>query len=167
MKQKINSHSPVLSNDSNVTNSNVVHITESIPNSSNLWPVLSSITKHKQLVDSLKSRGFVKTSRVENWWTVSVDGKLFCGSDPYHDTEKGIGFEATISAPHIQAIILELMEKHLKTGSIVLDIGSGSGYLTICMAQVTGSKGKFIGIDDVESLIMRSKEILRFNFSHL
>ncbi len=74
----------------------------------------------------------MKTLTVEKA-LLAVDRKLFCSIDPYSDGAKSIGFETTISAPHIHGYILELIESHIKTANSVLDIGSGSGYLTICM----------------------------------
>ena len=41
-----------------------------------------------------------------------------------------VGFAHTLSQLET---VLELIEKNLKNNSSVLDIGSGSGYLTICM----------------------------------
>ena len=80
----------------------------------------------------MKAKGVLKSSSVAKA-LLSVDRKLFCSSDPYSDEPKSIGFGSTISAPHIHALILELLKDHLKNGSSFLDIGSGSGYLTICM----------------------------------
>jgi len=62
-----------------------------------------------------------------------VDRKLFCSYDPYSDSPKSIGFGSTINAPHIHALILELLKDYLEFRSLAFDIGSGSGYLTICM----------------------------------
>jgi len=82
-------------------------------------------------VETLKAKGVLKSSSVEKV-LVSVDRKLFCSSDPYSDEPKSIGFGSTISAPHIHTLILELLKGHLMNGSSAVDIGSGSGYLTIC-----------------------------------
>lgn len=41
-----------------------------------------------------------------------------------------IGFDATISAPHMHAYALELLQEKAKPGAHVLDVGCGSGYLT-------------------------------------
>ncbi len=83
------------------------------------------------MVELLKTKGIVKSSSVENA-LLAVDRKLFCSTDPYMDQAKSIGFGTTISAPHIHGYILELLESKLRSESKVLDIGSGSGYLTIC-----------------------------------
>ena len=44
------------------------------------------------------------------------------------------GFGQTISAPHMHALCLELLEGHLHDGAKVLDVGAGSGYLAAAMA---------------------------------
>ena len=41
---------------------------------------------------------------------------------------------------------------------IVLDIGSGSGYLTACMAALVGESGKVIGIEHVAQLTEMAKK---------
>ena len=42
------------------------------------------------------------------------------------------GSQVTISAPHMHAMTLELLEPFLQPGSTALDVGSGTGYLTAC-----------------------------------
>ena len=75
----------------------------------------------------------IKTAAVFNAMA-AVDRKDFCPTGPYKDNPQPIGSNATISAPHIHAYALELLKNHLKPGNKVLDVGSGSGYLTVCMA---------------------------------
>jgi protein-L-isoaspartate(D-aspartate) O-methyltransferase len=53
----------------------------------------------------------------------AVDRKDFCCFQPYNDTPQSIGFNATISAPHMHAYCLELLEDYLNLGSRVLDVG--------------------------------------------
>lgn len=36
---------------------------------------------------------------------------------------------------------------------IALDIGSGSGYLTACMAEMVGPEGKVIGVEHIKELV--------------
>lgn len=38
-----------------------------------------------------------------------------------------------MSAPHMHAHCLEVLEPMLRPGARVLDVGSGTGYLTACM----------------------------------
>jgi protein-L-isoaspartate(D-aspartate) O-methyltransferase len=80
----------------------------------------------------LKSKGFLYTPIVEKTLS-TVDRKLFCSYNPYSDEQKSIGFGATMTAPHIHSYILEKLRKYIKSDSVFLDIGSGNGYLTICM----------------------------------
>jgi protein-L-isoaspartate(D-aspartate) O-methyltransferase len=80
----------------------------------------------------LKSKSYLYTPIVEKI-LLSVDRSLFYAYNPYSDEQKSIGFGATMTAPHIHSYILETLRKYLKSDSIFLDIGSGNGYLTICM----------------------------------
>lgn len=72
---------------------------------------------------------------------LSVDRGHYSKSNPYMDSPQGIGFGVTISAPHMHAHALELLKDQLTTGTRALDVGSGSGYLTACMAVMLGPKG--------------------------
>lgn len=67
---------------------------------------------------------------------LAVDRCFFAPRDPYVDSPQGIGYGVTISAPHMHAHALEVLKDHLKVGCRVLDVGSGSGYLTACMAMM-------------------------------
>jgi len=82
--------------------------------------------------------------------------RLFYSADPdeaYADNPHGIGYKATISAPHMHAHCLELLKDQLKPGSKVLDVGCGSGYLSACFARMVGKGGKVIGIDYIKPLV--------------
>lgn len=56
------------------------------------------------------------------------------------------------------AYALELLKDRLVEGEKALDVGSGSGYLTVCMAYMVGETGKAIGIDHIQELVDLSKE---------
>ena len=75
----------------------------------------------------------------------------------------------TISAPTMHANAIEYLKNSLRKGAKVLDVGSGSGYLTVCFAKMAhdkrilfddGSQGKVIGIDVHPELIEYSQKIL-------
>lgn len=40
----------------------------------------------------------------------------------------------------------------IKPGSTILDIGSGSGYMTACLAEAIGKEGKIYSIDHIGEL---------------
>lgn len=66
----------------------------------------------------------------------AIDRGVFVDDSPYQDSPQPIGFAATISAPHMHAYALEHLSTHLVPGARALDVGSGSGYLTLAMARM-------------------------------
>lgn len=62
----------------------------------------------------------------------------------------GRGYNVTISAPHMHAMCLDLLHDFLRPGCRALDVGSGSGYLTVCMALMCGEAH---GIEYVPQLV--------------
>eukprot|EP01068_Selenidium_serpulae_P005187 Selendium_serpulae@DN3901_c0_g1_i1.p1 len=90
---------------------------------------------------------------------LSVDRGNSVAHDAYIDSPQPIGFGVTISAPHMHASALEQLKEHLKPGDSALDVGSGTGYLTACMAKmvdVKNSGGKIVGIEVIENLVTKS-----------
>lgn len=88
----------------------------------------------------------------------ATDRKHYCPHNSYQDAPQSIGFEVTISAPHMHAFALELLEGHLKPGARVLDVGSVSGYLTACFARCVGNTGSVIGIEHQPSLVKMGRD---------
>lgn len=72
---------------------------------------------------------------------LAVDRGNYSKNNPYMDAPQGIGYGVTISAPHMHAHALELLKDQLTEGERALDVGSGSGYLTACMALMVGETG--------------------------
>jgi protein-L-isoaspartate(D-aspartate) O-methyltransferase len=72
-------------------------------------------------------------------------------SAAYLDMPLEIGFGQTISAPHMVAIMCELLE--LSEGHKVLEIGTGSGYNAALMAEIIGKKGHVYTVERIESLV--------------
>lgn len=93
---------------------------------------MSGISKNKALVERLQRYGVITSSKVGEVME-TVDRALFVpdGSAPYDDTPMAIGYNATISAPHMHATCLQLLEENLRPGMHALDIGSGI-YLVHC-----------------------------------
>ena len=98
-----------------------------------------------QLVNHRIHEGVVTHKDVERALR-AVDRGHFCGAGfpshyAYQDSPLPIGYGETISAPHMHATCMELLRIHLRPGARVLDVGSGSGYLTAAMAlMVTGPR---------------------------
>lgn len=94
-----------------------------------LWSSGAS-DKNKAMVEQLQRYGIIKSSKVAQVME-TIDRGLFVppGASPYFDSPMPIGYNATISAPHMHASCLELLEKHLQPGMRALDVGSGLPYL--------------------------------------
>ena len=54
----------------------------------------------------------------------------------YDDRPLGIGYSATISAPHMHAAALEFLAPSIAEKGSVLDVGCGSGYLLAAFAAL-------------------------------
>ena len=85
--------------------------------------------------DNISANRVITNSSVKNAM-LAVDRAFFSPREPYMDSPQSIGYNVTISAPHMHAYALEVLKDHLKEGSKALDVGSGSGYLTACMAMM-------------------------------
>lgn len=88
---------------------------------------------NKDLVNSLRKDGRIKSGKVADAME-QIDRGLFVppGEPPYMDHPVPIGYNATISAPHMHAICLELLKDHLQPGMHVLDVGAGVGHFQSC-----------------------------------
>ncbi|XP_070576568.1 protein-L-isoaspartate(D-aspartate) O-methyltransferase-like isoform X2 [Ptychodera flava] len=120
----------------------------------------SSGTNHDELINRLRQNGIIKSSRVYDAM-MSVDRGSYSKHNPYMDSPQSIGYAVTISAPHMHAHALELLSEHLKEGNRALDVGSGSGYLTVCMALMVGAEGRVVGIDHIKELVDGSIQNVR------
>ncbi|KAG4930266.1 hypothetical protein JHK82_047333 [Glycine max] len=52
----------------------------------------------------------------------------------------------------MHATCLQFLEKNLQPGMGVLDVGSGTGYLTACFALMVGPEGRAIGVEHIPEL---------------
>ena len=78
--------------------------------------------------------------------------------DAYIDTPLPIGRGQTISAPHMVAIMCDLLD--IRDGMNVLEIGAGSGYHAAVMAVLAGS-GHIYTVERIESLALSARENLK------
>ncbi|CAH8571646.1 unnamed protein product [Heterobilharzia americana] len=111
----------------------------------------SSGRTHIELINNLYNNRVITSELVKNIM-LSVDRGYFAKTNAYEDRPLSIGFAATISAPHMHAHALEALREHLKPGAHALDVGSGSGYLTACMALMVGPTGVAVGIEHIDEL---------------
>ncbi|PIA30326.1 hypothetical protein AQUCO_05600037v1 [Aquilegia coerulea] len=117
----------------------------------------SGIRKNIELVAYLRQYGMLRSNKVAEVMN-TIDRRLFVpnGNPPYIDSPIEIGYNATISAPHMHASCLELLEENLQPGMHALDIGSGSGYLTACFGLMVGSEGHAVGVEHIPELVASS-----------
>ena len=85
-----------------------------------------------------------------------VDRKYYAPKYFYEDSPQLIGYGVTISAPHMHAYALQYLYEKLTTAKNVLDVGSGTGYLTAAMAIITPPGSKVYGVDHVPQLVKQS-----------
>uniref|UniRef100_UPI00358F48D7 protein-L-isoaspartate(D-aspartate) O-methyltransferase-like isoform X1 n=1 Tax=Myxine glutinosa TaxID=7769 RepID=UPI00358F48D7 len=112
----------------------------------------SSGASNAELVGNLRKNGVIKSDRVYQVM-LATDRVHYAKYNPYVDTPQSIGYQATISAPHMHAHALELLSEHLHENASALDVGSGSGFLASCFSRMVGSHGKVIGIDHIPELV--------------
>jgi protein-L-isoaspartate(D-aspartate) O-methyltransferase len=138
-------------------------------------------SSNKELVENLFKNGLITSSRVRDammrvcplppltfilqlLMRKQVYRAHYC-PDPsyaYEDSPQSIGHAATISAPHMHASAAESLLPYLKPGARVLDIGSGSGYLTAVLAELVypqekdgkgeAEKAKVVGLEHIKVL---------------
>lgn len=78
-------------------------------------------------------------------------------SRAYDDTPLPIGLNQTISAPHMVAIMCDLLD--LQPGMIVLEVGGGSGYHAAVMATMIGD-GHVYSVERMQELVAAAKRNL-------
>lgn len=133
----------------------------------------SSGTSNATLVENLWRNKLITQPLVKEAF-LRVDRAHYAPSHPYEDSPKPIGHSATISAPHMHASAVESLLPFVlpptKTASAsapasdqqnvgqprrprrILDIGSGSGYLTHVLAELAGDDGVVVGLEHIKAL---------------
>ena len=85
---------------------------------------------------------------------LKIDRKNFVAEEyvnnAYADNALPIGWATTISSPSIHATTLEKLKEFLKPGANVLDLGTGSGYIAACFAELVGNEGKVYMVDHIQ-----------------
>lgn len=127
-------------------------------------------------MENLQSYGVFSSKKVAKVME-TIDRGLFVpdGTPAYDDSPMSIGYNATISAPHMHAMCLQLLEQHLQPDMHALDVGSGAYVLHFyvmtfeCNSFMSKSNSEYYGtlVHDYFALAMFhlqcSIEILKFS----
>ena len=124
---------------------------------------------NEDLVEKLISEKTLQTPQIINAFK-AVDRKDFVLSEDkdraYEDKPLGIGFGATISQPTTIAIMLEKLQPESRGN--VLEVGTGSGYLTTLLAKIVGESGSIFSIEYLLELKEFAKTNLKkYNFRNV
>jgi len=106
------------------------------------------------LQDNVKDSVIIAMARVPRELFLPVALK----SRAYDDTPLPIGQNQTISAPHMVAIMCDLLD--LKPGMTVLEVGGGSGYHAAVMAAMIGPDGMVYSVERRPELVAAAKRNL-------
>ncbi|MFB6143738.1 MAG: protein-L-isoaspartate O-methyltransferase [Candidatus Nanohaloarchaea archaeon] len=113
------------------------------------------MNSNDELVNYLKDRGYIETSKVEEAFRSVNRGDFVDSPYAYADRALSIGEDATISAPHMVAKNTELLE--VEKDSRVLEIGSGSGYQLAILSELADEA---VGVEIEEELVEKSRRNL-------
>lgn len=112
-----------------------------------------------RLVNNLIQKGYLKSDRIiDAFW--EIDRVDFLPEHLQHtadaDIPLPIGFGQTISQPMTVAFILELLQPN--KGENILDVGSGSGWVSALLSYIVGSKGRVTSIEIIPELLEYGKQ---------
>ncbi|MEM1663266.1 MAG: protein-L-isoaspartate O-methyltransferase [Pyrobaculum sp.] len=114
-----------------------------------------------RLVDELVREGVIKSERVRRAM-LSVPREEFVmpeyRSMAYEDRPLPLFAGATISAPHMVAMMCELIEP--RPGMKILEVGTGSGYQAAVCAEAIEKKGKVYTVEIVKELAIYAAQNL-------
>lgn len=126
----------------------------------------NSSTDHKKLTTVAALKTVCTNEHVINLMK-SIDRKDFMrdsSSSIYIDSAAPIGWNTTISAPHMHIITLNHLAKYVDSFSQDLkgiDIGCGSGYMTLAISKLLGPNSTVIGLDHINEIIEFSRNNIR------
>lgn len=113
------------------------------------------------MVERLSESGYIKTEKVRIAMEAVPREEFIPASNrpyAYVDQPLPIGEGQTISAPHMVAMICEMLE--LEEGMNILEIGTGFGYNAAVVAQIIGKKGHLYSIERINSLADTARDNL-------
>ena len=104
-----------------------------------------------ELCTELVNKQWIQTQQVYDVM-MKVDRADFAPTNPYENNPQCIGYNVVISAPLLHSYCLEALKDYLIEGSNALDVGFGSGYLTVAMSKMMNDKGCVVGIEHIKEL---------------
>lgn len=115
-----------------------------------------SATTNEGLVDKLVNRDIIDIPRIEQVLR-RVDRRAFLPPntsprDAYADSPLPLPCAATISAPHMHGLALQLLNDYLTPDASALDVGAGSGFFAACMASLVETGGTVVAIEHAPEL---------------
>ncbi|VVB72607.1 Protein-L-isoaspartate O-methyltransferase [uncultured archaeon] len=114
--------------------------------------------KKEQLLEGM--RGRIKDSVIEAMY--HVPRELFLPEHmrwkAYDDTPLPIGENQTISAPHMVAIMCDILD--IAKGMKILEVGGGSGYHAAVMAVLAGPQGHVYSVERMPELVALARSNL-------
>lgn len=115
--------------------------------------ISSVVMSHEEMEDCFASNIMKSIDRID----------FVLISNPHHsynDSPLSIGWNTTISAPHMHLITLYYFAKYVDSFPLnakAIDIGCGSGYLTVALSKLLGPYSVVYGLDHIDGLIGFSK----------
>ncbi len=120
----------------------------------------------EELVNTLINKGHLKTSALIEAFRKIDRADFVLPSEKYrvyHDIPLPIGYGQTISQPSTVIFMLEQLQP--QKGDKILDVGSGSGWVTALLAQIVGISGEVYALERIEALkAYGEKNIAKYNF---
>jgi protein-L-isoaspartate(D-aspartate) O-methyltransferase len=121
--------------------------------------VMDFAARRAKMVEDLRGDGYLRSDAV-----IAAMGKverhLFVPDEmresAYEDCPQPIGFNQTISAPHMVAIMTELLD--VQPASRILEIGTGSGYQAAILSELA-HRGKVVTVERVPELVEHVRKV--------
>jgi len=121
---------------------------------------------NKYLIIELIATNYITKEKVADVM-FEIDRGNFTQNLPYLNRPIPIGFNVTISAPHMHAFALEWLSDFCCPYSYILDVGSGSGFLTLALSKMANDSATVVGIEHINELYNFGIENVNKNNSYL
>ncbi len=120
----------------------------------------------EELINNLINQGYLKTPAIIDAFRKINRADFVPEEEKYRaylNIPLPIGYRQTCSQPLTVAFMLEQLQP--QKGNKILDVGSGSGWVTALLAQIVGETGKIYAIERIEALkAYGEKNIAKYNF---